>query len=504
MSIRRKLDPASGIPIHEQLKEILRAEILEGHLRPGDRLPTEAELCARYGVSRAPVRQALEDLAREGLIVRQRGRGTFVAVRNGRGGPPVVLRVILSHPRWRIPLDQAVSRWNAEHPDRPLELTVQEIPFLRLRQTLIEAVGNGEAPDLSILDSAWLAEFVALRYLRAIGEIDPVWEAQAIAWLMPGLRMAYVLEGHLYAIPISMDVSVLWVRRDWLMAEGLHPPTSWEDLLRVGLHFRRSEIRRRYGLGPYPLAMVAGRAGGETTTYQTLPFLWANGGELVANGQVLLDQPATRETLAFLRSLIWEHGLMPPEVVAFYREQAAQWLGEGRVVMAVGGTYEAELIRQITGWDEAAFLERMAAVPIPAGPHGRPAGLLGGMAFGIYRQSRHPELALALLRLAVEGEALIPFARTTARHPPWIPAASRLAGEPQGFLARTLPWVEQGRPRPPLTNYARVSEEWQALVEDVLARRRPLEAAIRRAAERIAALTGWMLPEDLPTSAKGG
>ncbi|HXF68329.1 MAG TPA: extracellular solute-binding protein [Thermoflexus sp.] len=495
---RRNLDLASGIPIHEQLKEILRTEILEGRLRPGDRLPTEAELCARYRVSRAPVRQALEDLAREGLIVRRRGRGTFVALRRDRDSAPVVLRVVLSHPRWRIPLDWAVRRWNAEHPDRPLELAVQEIPFLRLRSALIEAVGNGEAPDLSILDSAWLAEFVAFRCLRAIGEIDPLWEAQAIAWLMPGPRTACVLEGHLYAIPISMDVSVLWVRRDWLAAEGLRPPTTWGELVEIGRHFQQPEVRRRYGLGPYPMAMVAGRTGGETTTYQTLPFLWANGGELIAEGRVLLDQPATYETLTFLRSLIWEHRLMPPEVIAFHREQAALWLAEGRVVMAVGGSYEAELIRRAAGWDEAAFLERVAAVPIPAGPYGRPAGLLGGMVFVIYRQSRHPEQALALLRLAIAEEPLNAFARLTCRHPPWIPAASSLAGEREGFLARTLPMVEQGRVRPSLVAYARVSEEWQALVEEVLAQRRPLEKAVRRTAERIAALTGSVLPEDLP------
>lgn len=499
MPARRKLDPTSAIPIHEQLKEILRSEILEGRFRPGERLPTEAELCARYQVSRAPVRQALEDLAREGLIVRQRGRGTFAAPRNGRGSAPVVLRVVLSHPRWRIPLDRAVSRWNAEHPHRPLELAVQEVPFLQLRSTLIEAVGNGEAPDLSILDSAWLAEFVALRYLRAIGEIDPAWEAQAIAWLMPGPRTACVLDGRLYAIPISMDVSVLWMRRDWLEAEGWRPPSTWEDLLQVGHYFQQPDVRRRYGLGTYPMAMVAGRAGGETTTYQTLPFLWANGGELVAGGQVVMDQPATYEVLAFLRSLIWEHRLMPPEVIAFHREQAALWLAEGRVAMAVGGTYEAELIRQSTGWSEAEFLQRIVAIPIPAGPHGRPVGLMGGMVFGIYRQSRHPDLALALLRLATEEETLNAFARSTSRHPPWIPAASRLAGEREGFLARTLQMVGQGRPRPSLAAYARVSEEWQALVEEVLAQRRPLETAVRRTAERIAALTGLVLPEDIPT-----
>jgi len=48
-------------------------------LKPGDRVPTESELVSRYGVSRITVRKVLDLLAREGLIVRERGRGTHVA-----------------------------------------------------------------------------------------------------------------------------------------------------------------------------------------------------------------------------------------------------------------------------------------------------------------------------------------------------------------------------------------------------------------------------------------
>jgi len=66
------------IPKHHQLAEILRTMIRAGDLQPGDQVPTEATLCTRYGVSRGTVRQALDTLAREGLVSREAGRGTFV------------------------------------------------------------------------------------------------------------------------------------------------------------------------------------------------------------------------------------------------------------------------------------------------------------------------------------------------------------------------------------------------------------------------------------------
>jgi len=69
----------SKLPLYQQLYEILRGMIVRGDYKPGDMLPAEPELCLRYQVSRTTVRQVLDKLVGEGLITRQRGRGTFVA-----------------------------------------------------------------------------------------------------------------------------------------------------------------------------------------------------------------------------------------------------------------------------------------------------------------------------------------------------------------------------------------------------------------------------------------
>lgn len=71
-----ELDPTTGVPLYRQIKEILRAEISGGVVDASTPM-TEAQLLDRFGVSRAPIRQALRELADEGYVYRKQGKGTF-------------------------------------------------------------------------------------------------------------------------------------------------------------------------------------------------------------------------------------------------------------------------------------------------------------------------------------------------------------------------------------------------------------------------------------------
>lgn len=69
---------SASLPIWYQLNRTLRSEILNGKRRPGEQLEPEIRMAERFGVSVAPVRQALRALEQDGLIVRRRGSGTYV------------------------------------------------------------------------------------------------------------------------------------------------------------------------------------------------------------------------------------------------------------------------------------------------------------------------------------------------------------------------------------------------------------------------------------------
>jgi DNA-binding GntR family transcriptional regulator len=79
---RMTIDPASFEPVYRQLARILRDQIRSGELRAGATVGSEASLSQRFGVGRDAVRDALAALRSEGLVITERGMGTFVR------GPP--------------------------------------------------------------------------------------------------------------------------------------------------------------------------------------------------------------------------------------------------------------------------------------------------------------------------------------------------------------------------------------------------------------------------------
>ncbi len=66
-------------PLYQQIKALLMQSLQSGEWKPGELIPSEIELAARFKVSQGTVRKAIDELAAENLVVRKQGKGTFVA-----------------------------------------------------------------------------------------------------------------------------------------------------------------------------------------------------------------------------------------------------------------------------------------------------------------------------------------------------------------------------------------------------------------------------------------
>ena len=133
-------------PLYQQIKELLTRSLQGGEWQPGQAIPSEMELAARFRVSQGTVRKAVDELATENLLVRRQGKGTFVAshaeartqyrflrLMSDTGGVPGLQRRLIGCRRQRVGADAA----------RALGLRSGD-PVVEIRRVLLS---SGEASD---------------------------------------------------------------------------------------------------------------------------------------------------------------------------------------------------------------------------------------------------------------------------------------------------------------------------------------------------------------------
>ncbi|MDY6875766.1 MAG: extracellular solute-binding protein [Chloroflexota bacterium] len=485
------IDRNSPIPIYHQLKTLIQGQVEGGIWRRGERIPTEQELCQLYDISRSPVRQALNDLANEGILIRRPGRGTFVSNSFPASSlhSSIPIQIMSSDHRWSTVLEHVSNVWNEGHPNQKVTFQVRVVDHNQLYHLLSKAVGSGTAPDVAMVDCVWVAGLAQSGFLHALEDLSSQWNHTKFRQdLYPAFVEANSFNDQLYGLPLKADVSLLWYRKDWFAQEGLEPPYSWDDLLNVAKHFLQSRVREQYGL-MYPLVFPGGMTGGEATVYNMMPFIWSAGGRVFDGESVVLDAPSTRQALQFLRELVNLHHVSPPEVVS-YKCDTIPWLfATGKAAMALDGSHESDAILATSGWSNEEFMQRVGCVVPPAAPVGRPVSTVGGISYVILRQCRHPDLVLDVLKTAISPDVTGDMYRAILQNSPCPSFNDFLSPEAETLLTRVSRMIESGFARPSVPGYFRVSRQLQAMFEAAISDSMPIDEIVRRKAELISVIS---------------
>jgi len=193
------------VPLHHQVYLDLAGALAAGEWRPGDRLPPERELARRYGCSLITVRRALGDLARDGLLSRRQGQGTFVL-------------------QPRIDRDLGEARSFSE------EMLLRGLaPETRLTSARPESASHAIARALGLEVGAPTLHLERLR--MADGEpllLEQVWLS---AERFPGLLALDLERGSLYDLLASRyDARIAWTRES---LDAMALPSREAGLLRL-------------------------------------------------------------------------------------------------------------------------------------------------------------------------------------------------------------------------------------------------------------------------------
>lgn len=411
----------------------------------------------------------------------------FLTGRSGKDTPAIIH--VINQPRWSKTIELAVQQWNSLHPEQQVTLDQLIIGYPQLRNKLITACGAGKPPDISILDSVWLAEFAKAGQLAPLDEIDPEWfKDDYTNDFFPVFQHGDMFDGHLWGIRTQTDMAIIWYRKDWLLAENLNPPSTWNDLVKISRHFQTDSVRTQYGNSEYPLALPLGQKARETMVYQLLPLFWSNGGGIFRNGRLILDSGQNAGTLKFLRDLVHTYKVVSPESTTFEWNRAAKLFATGKAVLALGGSYEKSMIQEVSGWDNAEFSSRAGFALIPSGRGGVRSTTAGGMCYVVYEQSPNKKRAFEIIRLATSPEIMRQFTLETYQHPPRISVAEGLDKQKYPFLAETASYLYKARTRPVFPKYSRLSDLFQEMVETTVQEETEPGVALKETSRKVLGL----------------
>ena len=346
------------------------------------------------------------------------------------GDGPVTL--VFKHARILGPADPfpgLLAVFAAAHPG--VRVRSESLPWSSDEQHqfyVINLEGRSPGFDVMMLDVIWVPEFARAGWLLDLTDrVRPEELAPHFASTVAAATWA----GRVWALPWNMNVGLLYYRADLLAKYGLRPPETWEELEAAVRTIRAGERDPR--LEGY---LWQGKQY-EGMVVNVLEALWANGTRLLgADGAV------------FLRN--WPYVL--------------------DLVEAPG----------------SAVRGRVGLAPLPGRVRGAGAGSTGGSHLGISRGTRHPDLALALVRFLTgeraqramaTGAALYPT-RTALYRDPALVARNR-------WLPRIHDLMLAGRPRPVTPSYLLLSTTLQPELSAVLVGLKPPARAIADARRRL-------------------
>ncbi|MFD5054495.1 ABC transporter substrate-binding protein [Streptomyces tendae] len=371
-------------------------------------------------------------------------------------------------------LGPLLEGWNRAHPGE--RVTLVELPDSAdetRAQMATDLRDDGRHRfDVLNIDVNWTSEFAAADWIRLLPR-----DRFPLGSFLPPVVDTATYDGRLYAVPYVTNAGLLLYRKDVLAAEGVPPPRTWAELERYA-----GTIAPKHGLDGYAGQFLPY----EGLTVNAAESVYSAGGSILGDEgeRVTVDSAAAREGIGFLARGVRE-GWIPKAALTYKEEESKQAFQDGRLLFLRNWPYAYVSASA----PDSAVAGKVGAVPLP-GPGGPGTSVLGGSNLAVGAHARHPDSAARLIayltservqRQVLTRGALPPVRADLYEDPALIEAFPYLPTLRESVLAAA--------PRPKSPRYDQVSLAVQAVVHDAMTGRQTPEAAVRRLARELAAIS---------------
>ena len=306
--------------------------------------------------------------------------------------------------------EEMAKDYMSKHPGD--EVKIEVIQWDNLQQRLTTDIAGGTAPDISMIGTRWLLDYVKNDIAEPMDSyITPEFKAGFIdAFLAPS-----TLDGKLYGLPIAASARAMYYNKDLLAKAGVNePPANWDGVVDTAKKIKA------LGGDSYGFALQGKEIETDAYWYYSL---WTHGGEIIKDGKSGVASPEAVAALTLYKSMI-DQGLTEPDPTGLNRQDIERLFKQGRVGMILTGPWLRGQIK-----DEAPTLNYGIA-PIPEGTTKATYGVTDTLM--VFKSSPNKELAMKFLTETVfTPEWRIKFSKAEGFLPVMKEEAKAFADDPQ-------------------------------------------------------------------------
>lgn len=380
---------------------------------------------------------------------------------------PVTLKVLvqaLESTQWQ----PIINSFHQTHPKIRLEVVKAPNNSNLVEDLYTSAYLLGDSPyDLVYMDVVWVQKFAAAGWLEDLTKkVDP----QKLTDYIQGDVQGGKYQNKLYRMPFRTDVGMLYYRTDLLEKAGLKPPKTFQDLLTTSQTLQNQNLAQ-WGY-VWQGKQYEGLAAMFTEILQGYGGFWVNP-ETQAIG---LDAPESIEAVKFLRQTI-KQGISPPGVTTYAEEETRRLFESGNTVFLRNWPYVYALA------SNSPIAGKYGIQPMVHLPGKQSGACLGGWGFGISKSSKHQREAWQVIEYFNQPDIQRQYFLETG----YVPSRKSLFTDDTlvakyNYLPALLQGAENAVLRPPIPQYAQVSDILQRYLSAALTGSKTPEAAMKAAA----------------------
>lgn len=391
--------------------------------------------------------------------------------------PAVTITVLMQAPE-AIEWQPILHKFQRKHPEISLNIVEGPNQSNQIEDLYTSSFLLGNSPyDLVFLDIVWTYKFASAGWLRNLsGRIS---EEELSKFLKSEVQGSQY-QDKLYRIPLRSDVGMLYYRSDLLTKGGYNPPQTFTELMQI------SQALQKQGLADWGYLWQGKQYEGLSAMFveilQGYGAFWVDPDTL----EVGLDRPEAIRAVEFLRSTI-DEGVSPPGVTTYTEDETRLLFQNGRAVFLRNWPYVFSLASQ----DNSKIKGQFNIKPMVHAPNYQSGACQGGWGLGIATSSKHPDLAWKVIEFLSSEDVQRQFILSTGK----VPSRRALFNDP-AIVAKyphypeLLNVIENATLRPPIPQYAQVSDILQRYLSAALTQKMSSDQAMKFAADETRRLLG--------------